>query len=382
MNKIKSSNVFQNAIFRNSLIFICLASAIVLAYSFFNGNTNQREWMEGRIQMDLGAFREIRIEELDTLEGLFLEKNVPFMRIKINQGTASYECPQLQTKNPLPSIYKARVDGYISYFKKIQDNLPDTDFIIALDDGFDEKILEGINAPVFCVSKLKSQTKVVAIPELFLFPNSLKTFEKVNRRSYAVGWDGKLEMGYWRGATTGGMYNLENWMHFLRTKLVELSHGAPGILDCAFTSTGVQSTSEAEEIMRNAGFFKKATSPSSQINYKYLIAIDGNTFASSLKWQLFSNSVVLKNESQWMEWYDTALIPYKHYIPYQIDFSDLLHQIEWLKKNDAAAKSIAREARSFAEQNFSAEGIELYVCKLLAAYSALLKPSDSGQVFN
>ena len=75
--------------------------------------------MEGRIQLDLGAFREIRIEELDTMEGMFLKRSIPFMRVKINEGTAIYECPQLQTENSLPPVYKARVDGYINYFENI-----------------------------------------------------------------------------------------------------------------------------------------------------------------------------------------------------------------------------------------------------------------------
>ena len=75
-----------------------------------------------------------------------------------------------------------------------------------------------------------------------------------------------------------------------------------------------------------------------------------------------------------MEWYDTALISYKHYIPFRSDFSDLVEKIEWLKQNDRIAQKVAKEAHVFAQQNFCPEGVELYVCKLLKTYSELLKP--------
>lgn len=44
--------------------------------------------------------------------------------------------------------------------------------------------------------------------------------------------------------------------------------------------------------------------------YNYLIAIDGNSFPSSQKWQLLSGSVLLKNESVYIEWFDRAFKPY------------------------------------------------------------------------
>jgi hypothetical protein len=325
-------------------------------------------WMDDRIQTDLAAFDEIKIKDLDALESSILEKNFPYVRIKMQRGKLSHTTPLLQPQ------YAIRVQGYLSYLAKLHKAapLPDTDFVIFLEDGCEEKAFDSCNAPLFCISKFKSQTKIVAIPAMYLYPKIYKTFTRVSKRNEKVPWESKFEIGFWRGSTTGKNYTLANWMNSFRAKLVILSETAPNLLDCAFTGI-IQINPEVEGAMRDRGLIKQSVSPQSQVIYKYLIAIDGNTCASSLKWQLFSDSVVLKNESDWVEWYDTALIPYKHYVPYRADFSDLLEKIEWLKQNDDAAKNIAEEARVFAQQNFTSAGVDLYVRKLLAAYSSRLR---------
>ncbi len=324
--------------------------------------------MDERIQTELAAFDQIKIKDLDTLESSLLEKNFPYVRIKIQRGKLSH------TTSLLQSQYAIRVQGYLSFLAKLHNDaaLCETDFIIFLEDGCEEKEFDNSNVPIFCISKFKSQTKIVAIPAMYLYPKIYKTFARVGKHNEKIPWDSKIELGYWRGSTTGKNYTLGNWMNSFRAKLVLLSETAPTLLDCAFTGI-IQINPEVEAAMRDRGLIKLSVSPQSQVIYKYLIAIDGNTCASSLKWQLFSHSVVLKNESDWMEWYDTALIPYKHYVPYRADFSDLLEKIAWLKQNDEAAKNIAKEASAFAEQNFTSAGVELYVRKLLAAYSSRLR---------
>jgi hypothetical protein len=368
MNGLKT---FRNKTYKNVWVLISLVSIVsLMAFMIFPLSTkrNLRAWMDVRIQADLGAFAEISIKELDAAERVFLEKKLPFVRVKIVNGRVSSTNPEMEKQ------YTDRIVGYLRYLEKIQksDGLPDADLIIALDDGFDEQILEGINAPIFCISKAKSQTKVVAIPAMYLYPDHYKRFSKVSKRASQLPWEDKIEVAFWRGSTTGAFYTLENWMHSLRTRLVLYAERLPETLDCAFAGV-VQSSYEVGIAMKSRGLFKEASSPKSQVQYKYLIAIDGNTCASSLKWQLFSNSVVLKNESDWIEWYDTALIPYQHYIPFQADLSDLLEKIEWLKQNDNAARKIAQEAQLFVQQNFTSGGVELYIRKLLFAYSALLK---------
>ena len=60
------------------------------------------------------------------------------------------------------------------------------------------------------------------------------------------------------------------------------------------------------------------------LQYRYLIAVDGNDVGTGLKWMLYSNSVVfLPNPRVETIFGEGFLIPWVHYIPLQDDFMDL-----------------------------------------------------------
>jgi hypothetical protein len=213
---------------------------------------------------------------------------------------------------------------------------------------------------------------------MHLYPARYKSFSEVLKKSKLTSWKDRVEKALWRGSTTGDFYlsqgeyvRYERWEDLPRSKLVMFSKRHPELLDCSFSQV-VQQPDSVQQIIKNRGLMEKGLSPKSQLHHKYLIAIDGNTCASSLKWQLFSGSVVFKNDSDWMEWYDTALIPYKHYVPFKLDASDLIDRINWVKQNDKIGKKIADEALQFALKNFTEEGVDQYIYKLIAAYSKLL----------
>jgi hypothetical protein len=344
-------------------------ASLLMICTLASGNCAPFDWMDKRIRDDLRAFKTISIKELDRMEESFLGNSLPFMRLKIDNGNLSYTSFQLEP------AHLTRIEGYIHYLEKMQlaHPLPDSDLMIFLCDGVDESMLNNINAPIFCGAKTKQQSKVIVIPELFIYPTMYQMAAGAEKPQNPVRWSNKIGIGYWRGSTTGDWYTLKNWENMLRTKFVRFSQTVPKLLDCAF-SRYCQGDPEVEQVMRGKNLFKEEVNQESQLIYKYLIAIDGNTCASSLKWQLFTNSVVLKNDSDWIEWYDTALIPFKHYVPFKSDFSDLPKKLKWLKKHDKKARMISMKGRAFARKNLTEEGLELYMRKLLAAYSARLRP--------
>ena len=69
--------------------------------------------------------------------------------------------------------------------------------------------------------------------------------------------------------------------------------------------------------------------------YKYQVNVDGTVAAYRLPYLLAGDSVVLKQESQYYEFFYKRLVPYKHYIPIKADLSDLLDRIQWAKDHDA-----------------------------------------------
>jgi hypothetical protein len=87
-------------------------------------------------------------------------------------------------------------------------------------------------------------------------------------------------------------------------------------------------------------------------------------------WILASNSLLLKQESLKVEWFDYALKPKVHYYPIKSDLSDLLDAIEYLEAHQEEAKQIVRNANAFVEEFLSREKINAAAAKVLKDYAA------------
>jgi hypothetical protein len=91
---------------------------------------------------------------------------------------------------------------------------------------------------------------------------------------------------------------------------------------------------------------------------------------------------LLKVSSDFTQWYYKALAPYENYIPIHQDLSDLEEVFTWLSTHDEDAYSIAMKGQQLGKEIFSDDSVELYVYKLLLAYSEkmILNP-DNDSVF-
>jgi len=98
-------------------------------------------------------------------------------------------------------------------------------------------------------------------------------------------------------------------------------------------------------------YIKDKMDLNSQLKYKYLICLEGNDVATSLKWQLMSNSVVIMSKPLIEGWLMEGLLqPYVHYVPLKDDFSDLPEIIEWCKLNDDKCKEISINSTVWMQQ--------------------------------
>lgn len=79
--------------------------------------------------------------------------------------------------------------------------------------------------------------------------------------------------------------------------------------------------------------------------YKYQINIDGTVAAYRLPYLLAGNSVVLKQDSIYYEHFYNELQPWKHYIPFKSDLSDLLEKLQWAKEHDEEVKYTFRSTQ-------------------------------------
>ncbi len=89
------------------------------------------------------------------------------------------------------------------------------------------------------------------------------------------------------------------------------------------------------------------------VKYKYLIDIGGNGYSGRLKYLLFSKRPLLLVDRHYVEYFHEDLVPYQHYIPVNMDLSNLLEQVEWMKANPIQARDMALHAYEYALTHFT-----------------------------
>ena len=105
---------------------------------------------------------------------------------------------------------------------------------------------------------------------------------------------------------------------------------------------------------------------------KYMVYVDGNSWAFRLATYLASNSVVFYN-GFYKFWYSKHLKPYVHYVPYKADFSDFYQQLEYAKNHDEEMKKINENAKKFVKEFINDEALSCYLGLLLIEYADLVK---------
>ncbi|CAH0527251.1 glycosyl transferase family 90 [Vibrio hippocampi] len=88
-----------------------------------------------------------------------------------------------------------------------------------------------------------------------------------------------------------------------------------------------------------------------QLEYKYLVSIEGNDVASGLKWAMSSNSLVLMAKPKFETWFmEGRLEPNVHYAEVKADYSDLIEKMEYYNEHPEAAEAIIANAHQWVDQ--------------------------------
>ena len=88
-----------------------------------------------------------------------------------------------------------------------------------------------------------------------------------------------------------------------------------------------------------------------QLKNKFILSIEGNDVATSTKWIMSSNSLLFMCKPKYETWFmEGQLIPGKHYVELQDDYSDLEERIEYYIYNTDEAESIINNANQWIEQ--------------------------------
>ncbi|UTV27901.1 glycosyl transferase family 90 [Photobacterium atrarenae] len=88
-----------------------------------------------------------------------------------------------------------------------------------------------------------------------------------------------------------------------------------------------------------------------QLQYKFILCIEGNDVATNLKWAMSSNSLCLMTQPKFETWFmEGTLQPGVHYVEVKEDYSDLEEKIRYYSENTDEAQAIIDNAHAYVAQ--------------------------------
>ena len=315
------------------------------------------DWMKDQIENDFKFWKEKEYSKkniyqtIENFKRKKILKDVQVIIVKIKNNNISY-------KNFLPQKFHPRFIRLHFFMKKILQNkkFSDVEFLYSIHDLFENPIwLECLEVPIFCISKKKENKKVILFPHVEWMSKNENLIQNICKAALQIPLEKKINIAYWIGSSTGDE-NLENNERF---KIVKLSKKYPKLIEANFSSL-CQLNEKQKDMYLREYFLKNPLSPLEQLKYRYLFAIDGNAFPGAFFWQLFSGSLVLKNKSDYLEWYYFGLKNNIHYKEYSNEYE----LVEFLKNKQSNEKEIINSANHFAKVNLSNEAIISYIFQL------------------
>lgn len=96
---------------------------------------------------------------------------------------------------------------------------------------------------------------------------------------------------------------------------------------------------------------KEKLSLKKQLQYKFILAIEGNDVASNLKWAMSSNSLVFMTQPKYETWFmEGRLQADIHYILLKDDYGDLEEKVLYYSKHIEESLQIIKNANAYTEQ--------------------------------
>ncbi|MBP6104730.1 MAG: hypothetical protein KBD23_02880 [Gammaproteobacteria bacterium] len=241
---------------------------------------------------------------------------------------------------------------YSNIFRYIakQGYVNDLSFLLRLSD-FMHNASErqvAMSAPILTTAKDLSKTKekkFILIPDYMSLEDITKIADRVLFANTVFPWQSKEDKVLWRG----GYADVSGF----RAKVVAFGEKHPEFVDAKF-------------VVEQKDFL----SPEMQVRAKCLLSIDGHTAAWTRPiWQLFSNSVMLKQDSPMTQWYYAALQPGVDYIPVSNDVNQLEASVK--AYTDTQLEAIAIHGSDFAKNNLTFDDMMAYIVQVLQTYERL-----------
>lgn len=94
-------------------------------------------------------------------------------------------------------------------------------------------------------------------------------------------------------------------------------------------------------------YHKEFMSVPRQLEYRYILSVEGNDVATNLKWIMASNSLCMMCRPEFETWFMEGLLrPGVHYVELEPDYSDLREKMEYYDRHPEEAEQIISRAKA------------------------------------
>ncbi|KAJ8518174.1 hypothetical protein ONZ45_g4698 [Pleurotus djamor] len=163
----------------------------------------------------------------------------------------------------------------------------------------------------------------------------------------------------------------------------------PSLMDIAYAGKAHSCREPTCSDLEKMYEWRKMQSIQEAGNYKYVIDIDGNGWSGRFKRLITSNSLVFK-ATIYPEWFSDRVQPWVHYVPIQMDLSDLYDSLLFFRGDamtgegghDGMARKIAVAGREWSRTYWRREDLIAYFLRLLLEYARLMSDDRDQMSFS
>lgn len=259
-----------------------------------------------------------------------------------------------------------RRDGVISLLERVKaryGTLPDVDLVVYLKDEPQVQVAAANAAPVFAFERAPGYLEI-PFPYPPTFVDLQSRVSSMQRGSFWP-WGYKIDKLVWRGSQTGGRYTKSNWRTFPRSQLVLACRASPNWCDAGFSSWTQVDPGAQFDMHTVLGGLSSYVSEEQMQEWRYIASVDGNGWADRLARILASSSLVMKQDSEHVEFWYVLLRPLVHYVPLEHFLGNLKDQITWARNNPVKVQAIIKRANNLVKWHLSDAQVDRYIYKLL-----------------
>jgi len=203
------------------------------------------------------------------------------------------------------------------------------------------------DAPTLVKSRLISNEYHYSILMKLNISRHFRDIQEVKK--YDIPFYKKKNELIWRGTTTGyGFGNFIPERPTSRETLIKKYCNPESLekkIDIGLSSL-VQNGKKNERLYKD--FLRSRKTIKEQLEYKYILSVEGNDVATNLKWILYSNSVLFMPKPCIESWImESHLEPFIHYIPVTDNFSDIEEKMNWCNQNQKECLKIIQNSKDY-----------------------------------